>query len=1260
MHCLVAALRPGLAVAFGDAPGGAFAALCEAMRRFEIPGQACAVAAGLGEGRLGPGDGDAPADPPADPSAAAAARHGSFAETVRASATDAPHVFADGSVDLLHIEGLHARDALRAAFSAWLPKLSAGGVVLLSGIAARREGFEVRRFWEDAARDRPAFAFPHGLGLGILAVGPRVPDPVAALCALDPAAGAAITERFARLGAGRTARQERPPDATAPHGYDGTAADPPGGAPGPDGSSGRRAVAAGNPGRPAAELEAERLRLAALTREQRGRIRELEDEAARMADLSAVQFERIAALETGRALDAERIRALEARPGLHRRIAGLLARPAPGPGATPAGRAAPSIPAGRTGSAPRVPDWEHARRAVRESGLFDADFYRIDNPEVALAGLDPLDHYLTAGWRAGRRPSAEFDPEAYRAACPPAAEVEPITHRLTEAVRAGAPLPDGALARAHREARDATVRRVRDSGLFDAAFYAAQNPIVQETGVDPALHYVVSGHRAFLDPAAGLSAAAFRAAEPAFRSADRDLVSYLLDGARDPYAPGFAHPSQGRWVFAEHPYRLPDEAVRIAQTEGVRYLARYGFRPAPGGHNRLVVRAVADLAATAPRLCIDGQAPDASIVIPVHGQTHFALACLDALAAHASRFSAEILLMDDASPEAAQVGRLGAVPWLRYVRRPRNGGFIAACNDGAARARGRVVVLLNSDTRVVPGWLDELMESFRTFPRAGLVGSKLYGADGELQEAGGILWRDGSAWNYGRGGDPDDPRYGFARQVDYCSAAAIGVTREAWARAGGLDDAFAPAYYEDADLALRVRALGFETWFQPLARVIHYEGMTHGRDLLAGVKVHQVENGKRFAARHAAALGRHRERGTCPDAAAVRARGRRMLVLDADTPRPDRDAGSDLADRIMAVFRSLGYSQTFVPQANFLYAGRHADALRRIGVELAYAPFRTGLPDVLGADARGIELCLLFRYAVAQAAIPTLRERLPVSPILFHNIDMHYLRERRAAELTGDRAGLIAAQRTMSDELAVSALADATIVTNANERAEIDAALGAGNVVVMPYVAEVCPSEAGFAARSGVLFLGGFRHAPNADAVRHFLAETWPILEGMLPEEARFTVIGADLPPDLGRGLGERVEVVGHVEDLKPWFDRARVFVAPLRFGAGVKGKVIQSLRHGLPAVVTGIAAEGVGLRAGEHVLVEDEPEAFAAAVARLHADPAAWAALQRGGYRFIAEAVSWERGRAACEAAIDAACATWTARTERRRARTLRRLMRT
>src|SRR5690606_35191212 len=249
-------------------------------------------------------------------------------------------------------------------------------------------------------------------------------------------------------------------------------------------------------------------------------------------------------------------------------------------------------------------------------------------------------------------------------------------------------------------------------------------------------------------------------------------------------------------------------------------------------------------------------APRASIIIPVFGAFAHTLACLRALAAHPPLAPFEVIVVDDASPDDSPA-QLRAIDGLRVHERSVNGGFIAACNDGASFARGDVLVFLNNDTIPQPGWLDALLDTFDAHPDAGLVGAQLLYPDGRLQEAGGVVFADGSAWNYGRFGDPTDPRYAYLRDADYISGAAIAIPRALFIGLGGFDVRYAPAYYEDTDLAFAVRAAGRRVLYQPAARVVHDEGATSGTDTSGGAKAGQLRNQAVFLAhRHEALAGK--------------------------------------------------------------------------------------------------------------------------------------------------------------------------------------------------------------------------------------------------------------------------------------------------------------------------------------------------------------------------------------------------------------------
>jgi glycosyltransferase involved in cell wall biosynthesis len=565
-------------------------------------------------------------------------------------------------------------------------------------------------------------------------------------------------------------------------------------------------------------------------------------------------------------------------------------------------------------------------------------------------------------------------------------------------------------------------------------------------------------------------------------------------------------------------------------------------------------------------------------------------------------------------------------------------------------------VLLNSDTRLSANWLNELIGSFSLFPRAGIIGSKLLNEDMTLQEAGGILWRDGSAWNYGRGDDPDNPKYSFARQVDYCSGCAIAIRTSLWRKLGGFDTEYAPAYYEDVDLAFRAREAGFEVWMQPLAGVLHYEGRTHGRDTGSGIKAHQVTNRDRFSQRWQRVLAGHGASGLLPDMEANRYAPERLLVIDATTLTPDRDAGSFVAMRTLRLLRGLGYQVVFVPHHNYLHAGQYTEALQREGVECLYEPFVRGFAEVPGFHG-GFDVVLGYRFNVLGDVHAQIRAAMPHTRILFNNVDLHYLRQEREAALHGSRAGRIAAMVTKAAELALIAQADCTIVHTETESRIIRNELPISNIVTIPWIAELSPTKAAFDRRHHILYLGGFAHQPNVDAVEHFVREIWPLVVPRLPETARLVIAGATPPPAIEALAGGRIEVTGYVEDLHDAFDAARVFVAPLRYGAGIKGKVIESLRRGVPAVISPIAAEGIGLRDREEAIIAELGPAFADAIVALYDEPETWARLREAGFAFVSAHFSVERCTELFRKALDIADDTWIERQERALRRRLDRI---
>jgi GT2 family glycosyltransferase/glycosyltransferase involved in cell wall biosynthesis len=610
------------------------------------------------------------------------------------------------------------------------------------------------------------------------------------------------------------------------------------------------------------------------------------------------------------------------------------------------------------------------------------------------------------------------------------------------------------------------------------------------------------------------------------------------------------------------------------------------------------------------------EAPVASIVVPVHNALALTLECLQSLVRHRDATSFEVIVVDDASSDAT-ARTLPRIPGLRVVRLDKNAGFIGACNAGAAQARGAIIVFLNNDTYVQPGWLGALVGTFATHPDTGLAGAKLVYPYGALQEAGGIVFADGSAWNYGRHGDRHDPRYEFVREADYCSGAAIAIPRALFDELGGFDPHYAPAYYEDTDLAMRVRQHGLKVRYQPASVVVHHEGATSGTDVSTGIKAYQVANHRKFLERWRDVLAAsHPSPALATTATVARAsdhrRKRRVLVLDACTPTPDRDSGSVRMFELMRLLLELDCSVCFLNE-NQMHDGDYTRALQQLGVEAWWQPWSQGIPRWLEHNGADLDLVVASRHYVLTPVLPLLRMHAPRACIVFDTVDLHFLRDERAAELSGSAAARQAAQRTRAAELRLVDAVDVTWVVSPVEKQLLASLRPEAPVEVVSNIIRDQPPMPGPEGRRGLLFVGSFRHPPNADAVRWLVSEIMPRVRALRPD-VELHVVGADLPADLAASQVDGVHWHGHVPDLDPLLRACRLSVAPLRFGAGVKGKVNQALAAGLPVVATTCAVEGMALRDGEDVLVADDAEAFAAQVARGCADDALWTRLAAAG----------------------------------------------
>lgn len=622
------------------------------------------------------------------------------------------------------------------------------------------------------------------------------------------------------------------------------------------------------------------------------------------------------------------------------------------------------------------------------------------------------------------------------------------------------------------------------------------------------------------------------------------------------------------------------------------------------------------------------KAPDVSIIIPVYNQLRYTLACIHSLLTWQSRYSFEIIVADDCSTDATP-RIIPQLPFVRHVRGETNKGFIRNCNGAAREARGRYVVFLNNDTLILPDWLDELIGTLESNPAVGLAGSKLLYANGTLQEAGGLIWGNRHIWNYGRNGDPLRPEFSYTRDVDYISGASIALPADLWQALGGFDEWYDVAYAEDADLAQRVKQAGRRVVFQSLSQLIHFEGITSGTDLSQGAKAYQVANVEKLYQRWGDLFATYRPDGQCVEQERERTVTRRVLIIDYVTPTPDKDAGSLATWEFIRAFQANGYKVVFAPGITFRYCGEDTQRLQRIGVEVIYQPYFKTPNEYIKTYGALFDVVFLIRYNVATLFIDDIRTYAPQAKILLDTADLHYVRETRRLEVEGcTPAQAKKLERQKQEELSVLKRVDLSILHSTVERTILEEENLPARLYIFPYSLDPVGRSAPFSARRDIMFLGGFRHTPNADAVKFFVADIWPTVHAAIPD-MQFFVVGSHPSEDILALDGkDGVVVTGFVEDLQPWFERIRLSVAPLRFGAGLKGKVAMSLAHGVPCVATSCAAEGMELDAGREILIADEAAAMARAVIDLYRDEARWLALSDAGLAYVDRYLSTQRAR--------------------------------
>ena len=607
-------------------------------------------------------------------------------------------------------------------------------------------------------------------------------------------------------------------------------------------------------------------------------------------------------------------------------------------------------------------------------------------------------------------------------------------------------------------------------------------------------------------------------------------------------------------------------------------------------------------------------APRASLIILAYSNPQLLEGCLRSLSGDQSAVSREVIvLLNGASPEMLQFAaddRSG----LTILHSPVNLGFAGGCNFAARSARGEYLVLLNDDTEVEAGWLDSLVDLADRHRDAGAIGCRIVFPDGRLQEAGSVIWSDGSTMPIGRGLDPDLPRFRVVREVDFVSACALLIRHSTWRTAGGLCEDYHPAYYEDVDLCMTIRQIGQRVLYAPESTVRHYESSSSDpafRTFLIR------RNQTIFRIKWAAALTEFEraEPESPPSVARADLRARRghhrVLIVDDRLPDPTVGSGFGRLDEAIDTLAAARYGIDFYPVDRCVTP---ANRLWRRGVCVIDLELDVHLsqPDLI------YDVVILSRPHNFERYAALVRRQQPQAALIYDAEALFHIRLQRQVAFVPDPALADSirseAERMRHLESGVRRAADAVICVSREEAEYVEQFPGDAKVFfVPPFVSSARWTVNDFDRRSGAVFVAGWLAgdgSPNVDAICWFVAEVLPLIRRAVPDF--HTIVTGAAPPGTVARLGcAWVHVVGHVAELSALYDRARVAVAPVRFGAGVKVKTLEALQYGVPVVATEVGAEGLGVEGSAAVRISDTAAGFADAVVSLVTDRAAWHAAR-------------------------------------------------
>ena len=607
-----------------------------------------------------------------------------------------------------------------------------------------------------------------------------------------------------------------------------------------------------------------------------------------------------------------------------------------------------------------------------------------------------------------------------------------------------------------------------------------------------------------------------------------------------------------------------------------------------------------------------------SIIIVLYNQAHLSLLCLKSMLHHAD-VEYELVIIDNASTDKTE-DLLMRVDNATVVKNNENIGFLKAVNQGGEISKGKYILLLNNDAILQKESLSRAIHTIEKSKDIGAVGGKIELIDGTLQEAGNIVWNDGSCIGYGRGKNPADPQFMFKRQVDYCSGAFLLFRKTDFLALNGFDTRFSPAYYEETDFCIRLHKLGLKVIYDPSVIIVHYE-FGSSKNISDAITL-QEKNRTTLVEKHKEWL----EAKYAPNEGNIQiARSandyKNILFIDDRVPHPALGSGYPRCANILNTLASLDFNITLYPLQ-----------FPKEDWSACYETLDDSIEVILDKGILGLEEFLNNRKGFFQFIIVSRVHNMEVfegivkrDEQFLDNVKIIYDAEALTASREILRASLLG-QSIRGEEQAIMikneidkcGIAD-SVISVSEQEAEVYRTHGIKNVHVLGHMMTANLGNNSFTSRDGLLFVGALRDegSPNVDSLLWFCINVLPLIERNIPN-IKVYIVGELGAPSLFTIKKESINFLGKIKDLNQIYNQCKVFIAPTRFAAGIPHKVHEAAANGIPCVTTDLLAKQLNWTEGEELLIGDTPDEFAEQCLRLYGDQKLWKNIRKQGLSAI------------------------------------------